>query len=248
MSSNHMNKPLLPKNIERIAKDEPFAFACHSKISCFTECCRQLDLALSPYDVLRLKNRLGLDSTEFLDRYVIIEQDEEEPLPRFYLTMVDDGKASCVFVSNEGCSVYRDRPGPCRAYPMGRAVQRGNDDQIEQYFVLLNEEHCRGFEEEPQQSPLQYTLDQGLDRYNRYNDALIPIVQHEKLRQGMHLTEKQRDDFILALYDIDRFRKEIFSDRMIKEPLTAERKEELKDDEKLLLFAIDWLEKTLFLE
>ena len=37
-----------------------FRFACHPGVVCFTECCRDLKLLLTPYDVIRLKNRLGL--------------------------------------------------------------------------------------------------------------------------------------------------------------------------------------------
>ncbi len=241
-----MNKPFLPQNIQKIDAGEQFAFACHSKISCFTECCRLLDLALTPYDVLRLKNGLGLNSTDFLDRYVIIEQDDNEPLPRFYLTMVDDGNASCVFVTNTGCSVYQDRPGACRAYPMGRAVKRGENNQIEQFFVLLHESHCKGFEKAPLQTPLQYSTDQGLDRYNEINDALVHIFQHDKLRQGMRLTPEQRDFFIVALYDLDRFRHELLAEIILERPITEKQKIELEEDEELLLFAASWIDSKLF--
>ncbi len=50
-------------------EDNSFSFACHPGLSCFTECCRDLRLALTPYDILRLKNRLGLASNDFLDQY-----------------------------------------------------------------------------------------------------------------------------------------------------------------------------------
>ncbi len=241
-----MNKPFLPPNIQSVDAGEQFAFACHSKISCFTECCRLLDLALTPYDILRLKNCLGLNSTDFLERYVIIEQDDDEPLPRLYLTMIDDGNASCVFVTNTGCSVYEDRPGACRAYPMGRAVKRGENNQMEQFFVLLHEDHCKGVEEILLQTPLQYSTDQGLDRYNEINDALVHIFQHDKLRQGMRLTQEQREFFILALYDLDRFHQELLAGKILEEPITEKRKRELEDDEKLLLFAANWLDRKLF--
>ena len=42
-----------------------FRFRCHKEIPCFTECCAKLDLLLTPYDVLRIKNRLKIDSEEF---------------------------------------------------------------------------------------------------------------------------------------------------------------------------------------
>ena len=165
-----MKLPLLPRNIVRIGDNEPFNFACHQKVHCFTDCCRQLDLTLTPYDVLRLKNRLNMTSGEFLDRYVIIEQDQDDVFPRLYLTMVDDGKASCVFVTGVGCSVYPDRPGACRAYPMGRASMRKSDNNVEEYYVLLNEEHCKGFSEPAHQTPTQYCRAQGLDKYNDMNE------------------------------------------------------------------------------
>ena len=119
-----------------IGANEPFAFDCHKGVGCFTHCCRQLDLALTPYDVLRLKNALSMHSAQFLDNYVIIEREDGEVFPRFYLTMVDDGNASCVFVTKDGCSLYPDRPGACRVYPMGRASMRRPDGSIEDQYVL----------------------------------------------------------------------------------------------------------------
>src|SRR5574340_1172214 len=101
-----MTTEQIPQPFEPIAADEPFAFSCHPGVPCFTECCRELDLALSPYDVLRLKKAVGLTSNQFLEQYVLVEWQEDQVLPTCYLTMVDDGRASCVFVNQHGCSVY----------------------------------------------------------------------------------------------------------------------------------------------
>ena len=43
-----MSKPELPDQVEELQPGEPFTFLCHREIACFTQCCRQLDLALSP--------------------------------------------------------------------------------------------------------------------------------------------------------------------------------------------------------
>lgn len=115
---------------------------------------------------------------------------------------------------------------------------------MEQFFVLIHETHCKGFEEKPSQTPLQYSSEQGLDLYNKYNDTLINILQHEKIRQGMQLSPQQCDDFILALYDLDRFRKEILPG--ITEPILEQQRKAFEDDVKLLSFTLDWLEKKLF--
>jgi uncharacterized protein len=241
-----MKLPVMPKNIERIETDTSFTFNCHPDVPCFTNCCRQLDLALTPYDVLRLKNSLEMDSELFLDRYVIVEKDEHDVFPRYYLTMVDDGNASCVFVTEKGCSHYDDRPGACRTYPMGRAAMRVEEDKIQEFFVLLKEDHCQGFQESAEQTPISYCEDQGLSKYNRYNDAVAGILQHEKIRQGMAPTEQQLADFHLSLYNLDQFRRLIQKDTLPDTNLTQADKEKLANDEDLFTFAISWLSNRLF--
>ena len=242
-----MSHPLLPKNVTRIEKEETFRFSCHPSVSCFTDCCRQLELALTPYDVLRLKKGCGLRSEEFLDRYVIIEQEEHETVPRFYLTMVDDGRASCVFVSDTGCTLYQDRPGACRAYPLGRAAIRQADDTMDEFFVLLQESHCQGFQEQQEQNGTTYSTDQGLTIYNRFNDAVAALLQHDQIRQGKRLSEHQIEQFILALYNLDTFRTLLFAGQIPgATQIDDKTRQRLADDEELLLYAIDWLKDILF--
>ena len=242
-----MNPPLLPKNVTRIEKEETFRFSCHPSVAGFTDCCRQLDLALTPYDVLRLKKGCGLRSEEFLDRYVIMELEEHETFPRFYLTMVDDGQASCVFVSNAGCTLYQDRPGACRAYPLGRAAIRQADTTMDEFFVLLRESHCQGFQEQQEQNGATYSTEQGLATYSRFNDAVAALLQHDQIRQGKRFTEEQIEQFILALYNLDQFRTLLFTGQIsgtIQQNDTTRQR--LTDDEELLLYAIDWLKDILF--
>ena len=237
---------MLPKNVRNIGSDETFSFLCHPGIACFTHCCRQLDLILTPYDILRLKNAAGLISSDFLSQYVIREKNESDTFPSLYLTMVDDGKASCIFVSKQGCTFYEDRPGACRAYPMGRAVRLKNQNTLDEFFVLLEEEHCQGFSQHQQQNPKKYGQDQGLSPYNRFNDAVAAILQHKRIKDGMILSAEQIEAYLLSLYDLDTFREMILTDRLPHAPLDAKLKHELEDDEHLLLFAIAWLSDFLF--
>jgi uncharacterized protein len=241
-----MNQVQLPKNVSRIQKDEIFSFSCHPEVNCFTNCCRQLELALTPYDVLRLKQETKLDSSTFLERYVIREQETEDAFPRFYLTMVDDGQASCVFVAETGCTVYPGRPGACRTYPMGRAAIRRTNDSMEEFFVLLKESHCNGFQEKDEQTAVKYSEGQGLKEYNSFNDKVAMILQHEEIRHGMKLTEIQTEYFVLALYDLDTFRNQLDKGMLPHQEQYPARKESCKDDEQLLLFGIEWLQGILF--
>ncbi len=241
-----MEEVQLPKNVSRIEENDPFQFSCHPAVDCFTNCCRQLELALTPYDVLRLKREKQLDSSTFLDNYVIREQEIEDAFPRFYLTMVDDGQASCVFVAKNGCTVYQGRPGACRAYPMGRAAIRQQDNSMQEFFVLLRESHCNGFQEEEEQTAGRYSEGQGLLDYNYFNDQVAILLQHEQIRSGMQLSKEQTEHFVLALYDLDRFRIQLDTDTLPKQDEYSTRKDALKTDEQLLLFGIQWLQKILF--
>ena len=231
---------------KKIREDEVFTFLCHPDNACFTHCCRQLELALTPYDILRLKNAAGLPSSPFLERYVLIEKERDAPFPRLYLTMVDDGKASCVFVSRQGCAFYEDRPGACRAYPLGRAARLKAPGTLDQWYVLLEEEHCQGFSQDLRQTPQQYCQDQGLSSYTRFNDAVASILQHDRIRQGMVLSEEQSNLYIMALYDLDTFRERMLAGQLPHVALDAIGKQELAEDESLLLFAMDWLKNYLF--
>jgi len=233
----------LPDHVVRLDQGEPFSFLCHQQIDCFTHCCRELELALTPYDVLRLRQATRLDSAELLEKYIIIEQNPEDIFPRFYLTMVDDGKASCVFIQQDGCSIYQHRPGACRTYPMGRAAIR-EKGKLEEFFVLLHEPHCHGFAEQTIQTIDSYSRAQGLESYNRYNDMLTEITQHEKIRQGMRLDNKQVQTYSLALYDIDTFRASLKKGALMgaeDAPVTV-----FSNDEALLEYAMKWLERELF--
>ena len=242
-----MSQPAqLPHYVTRLDNAETFTFSCHKGVVCFTECCRMLELALTPYDVLRLRKGTGLSSSEFLDNYVIMEHEPGEPFPRFYLTMVDDGRASCVFVAKEGCRIYENRPAACRAYPLGRAAVRNDDGKVEEHFVLMKETHCRGFEEPVVQTAVQYSLQQELSTYNRFNDAVAVILQHDSIRQGFIPSAGQVDLFVLALFNIDTFREMLLSDQLDSTSLASTDKERLKDDEELLLFSIDWLQRQIF--
>ncbi|MDW7772913.1 MAG: YkgJ family cysteine cluster protein [Desulfobulbaceae bacterium] len=238
----------LPEYFHPIDREKQFSFACHPGVACFTECCRQLDLALTPYDVLRLKKALGMSSDTFLEQYVIIEWDERVCFPQCYLTMIDDGRASCAFVSPEGCTVYPDRPGACRTYPVGRGAGQEANGRIKEYLVLIKEPHCLGFQKNIPHSLDDYFISQGLADYNRFNDALTAILHHEQIRKGYRPSRRQLEQYLLALYNLDMFRREMAAGRItMNRPLRADELQALAgDDEKLLLLGIAWLRQELF--
>ena len=239
-----------PQNVTRLCGSKPFSFGCHPDLSCFTECCRELDLALTPYDVLCLCKELQISSAEFIDHYVVVEQEENDVFPRLYLGMVDDGRASCPFISESGCTVYESRPGACRAYPVGRGAMLDASGNRREMYVLVREEHCRGFSEPHSHSVAEWFENQGLTVYNTINDEVLSLLHHEKVSQGISLGQEERDTFILALYKLDEFRKMVSSPAFCDKYLlnAGERESVLADDLNLLRFAIRWLQEVLFTE
>ncbi len=219
-----------------------FQFACHPNVPCFTECCRDLNLMLTPYDILRLARHLGLSTTAFLDAYTDVVVAEGSPLPSVILKMQEDARRTCPFVTAEGCRVYADRPSACRTYPLARASRkhRVHGTVLESYYLVV-EDHCRGFEEPRSWTIEQWIEDQGLEPYHRMNNDWMDMVTHPRIRQG--LSEKQIPIYFMASYDLDRFRSFVFESRFLEMfdtgILDVERARE--DDTALYELAMSWL-------
>lgn len=241
-----MRPDLAPEHVRPLAQDETFRFSCHPGVACFTDCCRQLDLALTPYDVLRLSKHLELPASTFLDRYVLIEHEESNTFPRIFLGMVDDGRASCPFVTATGCSVYADRPAACRTYPLGRGAFTTPNGEHHEMHVLLSEPHCKGFNEGEPQDITAWQKDQDLATYNCMNDELLSILHHPRLKDG-HQPEAREIDIFLALYTLDTFRN-LLLDGNIALPFSItenELQEIATQDLALLRLGIKWLDHVL---
>jgi hypothetical protein len=70
--------------------DSRFKFACRKGMKCYTHCCSDLNIILTPYDVIRLKNRLGLTCDQFLAIYTKPEMLARTKVPVVTLKMLDD--------------------------------------------------------------------------------------------------------------------------------------------------------------
>jgi Fe-S-cluster containining protein len=229
---------------------ETFQFNCHAGVACFNRCCAKLRLILSPYDIVRMKRRLGISSGEFLERYTETLLHEHPRFPMIRLRMVEDDEAKrCPFVTDKGCSIYEDRPGACRLYPIGRASMVVSDTQSprEHYFVI-REDHCEGFKEEKTWTLDEWVSHEGLPFYLDMNDQWLAVLNSPKSLGPEKYLAKKHTMFFLASYDLDQFRKFVLESRFFSRfDLSPEKKEAvLSTDEALLLFAYDWLKFSLF--
>jgi len=200
---------------------------------------------------LRVKDCLGLDSSAFLDQYTISETDPDWKVPIVKLKMADNAERTCPFVCKEGCRIYNDRPGACRAYPLGRAARQRSHQfapaGIQEEFFLVKESHCMGFKEAREWTERSWMQDQGLLPYNEMNDLWMGFLSRYK-PGGKQLSTKQWEMFYMACYSLDRFREFVFETRFLSLFSVSEGLQDQMrtQDQQLLQFAYKWLGFSLF--
>ena len=231
------------------AAENTFRFVCHKELPCFTRCCADLKLVLTPYDILRLKNRLHLSSEAFLDRYTAAYADRASGLPLVRLKMKKDVSRQCPFLTPEGCIVYSDRPGACRLYPLGWATSKMYESyRSGQYYFKVKESHCMGWHEEKEWTIQEWLTDQGLDEYNAMNDSYMEISTGQPLRVLKKLSDRQLQVYYMTCYNLDAFRRFVFGSTFLER---FEIQEDLlsrirADDVDLMAVATRWLKFSLF--
>lgn len=239
--------PIIPV---QLALDDTFQFRCHKGIACFNKCCENIDILLTPYDVLRLKNHFGITAREFIDEYTVDFAMDGHGMPGLKLRTREDSTA-CINLTPEGCGVYSDRPAACRYYALGLVSMRKKDAPAEEdgYFVV-KESHCLGHQEPVVQTVAEYRRGQGVDEYDEINREWRQIILKKRSAGPTIGKPSQRsfELFYLASYDIDGFREFVasagFDEVFDLEP--AFRHELMQDDLKLLQFGFRLLKQVLF--
>lgn len=238
----------------RLSLDARFSFRCHRGIECFTKCCNNIEIMLTPYDILRLKNRLGMLSGEFLNGYTYVEIEDKSSHPFVFLKMGDTAERKCPFLTEEGCSVYTDRPANCRYYPVGQASLRKQSDTVdapvtEEFYFMVKEPHCLGFRETKEWTIRSWREDQEVDLYDDMNRGWKDILFRRNL-PGATLDEKKQKAFYMACYDVDRFRDFVFDTKFTEIfDVGEERLRKMKNDEiEVMKFGFDYTKYILMLE
>lgn len=234
-------------SLPELAQDQEFKFSCHPDVPCFNACCGDLNLMLTPYDVLRLRRALNEPSTEFINNRTHAAMAPDTGLPLFRLRMCDDKRKSCPFVSAKGCTVYPDRPAACRTYPLGRATRIDDEGQVRERFFLVRERHCRGFEEDTVFTPATWLTDQELATYNENNDKYMRFMARVKAT-GQAINPKHANMAALALYQLDNFLEFIKNTGVLNRlDMAPERAAAILEDEEARLdFALEWLTLIVF--
>jgi Fe-S-cluster containining protein len=233
----------------RLELDDKLKFRCHSGVSCWNECCSRADVTLAPYDIIRLKDALGMDSSEFLKAHTVPFELDAHGVPGLKLRTSDSG--ACLFMQEEGCTVYENRPTACRYYPSGLLSMKSISEAAdEQHFLFLKEDHCKGHEEDHTQTIAEYRKEQGVEQYDELNLEWYQIILKKK-STGPTIgkpSEMSLQMFFMASYDMDRFRRFVMSDAFIKMyDLSDEQYAELEtDDIALMKFGFKLMKQVFF--
>jgi len=224
-------------------------FRCHKGISCFNACCKQADITLTPYDIIRLKDRLGKSATEFLKDHTVPFRMDKEGLPGVKLRTDDEG--ACLFVTEEGCSVYPDRPTSCRYYPLGHMSMLASGSKTDEthYFLVL-EDHCKGHQEDKEQTISEYLGEQETAQYDEMNREWLQLMLK---RRSMGPTvgrppEATLQMFFMCSYDMDRFRRFVLSENFRKSYELEESTYAVleKEDISLMQFGVRLMKQAFF--
>ncbi|ADH86168.1 YkgJ family cysteine cluster protein [Desulfurivibrio alkaliphilus] len=244
-----------PSNImpHKLDLDSKLKFRCHPGVSCFTACCGNINIVLTPYDILRLRRALNLPASEFLLRFTTPVYLEKTDLPGVRINLDEEGR--CPFVTEQGCTIYEHRPTTCRYYPVGMSYFRESPEKkdesapAEEFYFLVKEEHCKGHEEEQVQTIREWRADQGIDESDVMNKEWMELVMRRKsFGHQATLSEQAKRIFFLASTDLDKFRELVFSDSFLSSyELDEETQKKLREDDvELMLFSFRFLAATIF--
>ena len=239
--------PVMPELLEGTTTIQ---FQCRKGIDCWNACCSNIDISLTPVDILRLSRRLDISTTEFLVQYTFPYELEPNGIAGVKFKPVENGSA-CQFMRPEGCDVYTDRPTACRYYPVALLSMRRSDEYTDRNaYALVKEAHCHGHNEPRQISIEDYRQEQGVIEYDELGRGWRQLVLKKK-SSGPTIgapSKRSLQLWFMACYDLDRFRDFIASSAFneVYDIPWDEMQKILSTDDELMLFAFRFMRQTMF--
>jgi Fe-S-cluster containining protein len=238
--------PAEKRGLRVLSPEDVFRFSCHQDLDCFTRCCRDISVFLTPYDIIRMKNALQMSSWDFLARFTAT-MIGDSGLPVVVLKMQPDDEKSCPFVNSNGCRIYPDRPWACRIYPLQPESTKLTEKAGKAYYSVMDVPFCRGLEADPTVTLAEWIEEQGIPVYLEMEALFKRITANERLARTRIANQKIQEMVYMACYDLDRFRRFVlestFLERFEIEPQEVEMIK--TDDLALHRLALKWLEYGL---
>lgn len=233
-----MNGMPLEKNGPVLTPESAFRFACREDLPCFTGCCRDVNIYLTPYDILRLRRALKIGSSRFLSEYTRHFLAKGSNVPVVQLEM-DSESLRCKFVTADGCRVYGDRPWACRMFPLDLTPVEG------EYGMIAGKERCLGLCEHTGKKVAEWLESQGIEPYTEMERAFGAVVPPGS-RPGAAMAGGLGKLLFLA-YDLDRFAELLDDPRFctFHEIDDATLREVRENDEEMLKLAFRYIHSQI---
>jgi len=244
------HRPSLLEGKRTLTLKDSFTFRCGEDRSCFNTCCADVNIVLTPLDILGLARRLGMTTTAFRARHTVTLETRDLQLPVVALRMEEEKEGRpCPFVGPEGCTVYDDRPWACRMYPVGLAMPPARaGEEPEPLYFLFEDGFCEGHRDGPDWTVDAWRNDQDVPGREELETEFRKVVTHPWFIGGRRLDPRRQELFLMACYDLDRFREFIFESsflqRLVVDPDLASKL--ATDDVALLEFSFRWVRFALF--
>jgi len=226
--------------------EDSFRFNCHAGLKCFTQCCRDITIFLTPFDILQLKNALGVPSESFLPQYTM-KMISDSGLPVVLLKMRDDEEKSCPFVTPQGCQVYAHRPWACRVYPLQPESTKITEKTNKAFFSVMDVPFCLGLFEESISTVEAWKVSQGIPIYEEMEKIFKRITMNDFLAGKKIENRKIQEMYYMAAYDLDRFKRFVFESTFLDRfEIESDERDRIRHaDVALYKFAMKWLQYGL---
>jgi Fe-S-cluster containining protein len=223
------------KDTARLEMNHDFQFNCAPGVSCFTQCCQDVTIVLTPYDIVRMKNELKISSEEFIDKYTLIIPKKDILIPMVVLKMDEETK-KCALVSEKGCTIYENRPWPCRMFPLNL-----NDDGT--FSLISDNSVCKGLDEDVKMNISDWLIGQGVPIYDEINELFSEVTIPLSAMKLDIDNDKVYQMIFMSLYNLDKFKDFVFKSSFLEKfDIDEARIEKMKtDDLELLKFSFDWI-------
>ena len=237
------NNPKEKQGLTVLTPENDFRFECRQGLDCFTRCCRNITIFLTPYDILRMKNALNISSGDFLADYTV-SMIGDAGLPVVLLKMKDDDEKTCPFVTDKGCNIYPDRPWSCRIYPLQPESTKITEKAGKEYYSVMDVPFCLGLKANKVSTVSEWIEAQGIAVYHEMEALFKTITTNEFLMKNKITNKKIQEMFYMACFDLDRFKHFVLDSTFLERfEVAPEEVEKINEDDVALYhFAIRWLE------
>jgi uncharacterized protein len=241
------------KNIrgQMLSETDRFSFKCHTGLSCFNQCCRNLNLYLYPYDIIRLKKNLKMTSDRFIETHTDIVVRPGHYFPDVLLRMAGNEEKTCIFLTPSGCSVYPDRPHTCRVYPLEQGLYYDAEKNISRLVHFFRPpEFCQGPYESRTCTLKSWETEQEAAFYNAMTARWADVMRlfQDDPWDGEGPGGRKGKMAFMAAYNMDAFREFMLTSSFLQRySIKPNLRLKLKtDDLALLKLGMAWIKLFLF--